>query len=276
MSYDGIDASVELGKPIELYRFTNLEEAFNYTSATDAYTYDNIEYVHRNLTRNERDLRSDEPTNLVLRLPADDLFAIRYVAAAPASRDKLVIRSLHLTDIPTPEAKIIWTGEVTSVSFEGVEAIVACEPSGAVMRRPIPRRSYSAVCGHVLYDRGCKISESDPAFKFDVEVLAISDASITLVGTGVGAQGADFFVAGFLERGSFERRMVLSQSNDGENQVTLGLLLPFAKLQTGQILTLRAGCDHSAATCHAKFNNIANFGGFPWVPTENPFSTGIT
>lgn len=277
MSYLAQEQAVETGKPIELFRFTNLEEQFNYTSATDRITVDSIVYLPRNITRTEADVRSDqEPANLVLRMPADDRLVARYLFTAPASRDKLVVRRLHLSDTPTPEVVIYWVGEIASVGFENDEAVIACEPSGAVVRRPIPRRSFSAACGHVLYDRGCKVNENNPAFKFDVTVTGISGSQVTVFGTNVGAQAADFFVAGFLDRGSAERRMVLTQTNDSANQVTLGLLLPFAQLTLGAALTLRAGCDHSAATCHAKFTNIVNHGGFPWVPTENPFSTGIT
>jgi hypothetical protein len=36
-----------------------------------------------------------------------------------------------------------------------------------------------------------------------------------------------------------------------------------------------AGCDHSVSTCAARFGNLANYGGFPFIPTKNPFSTGV-
>jgi len=31
------------------------------------------------------------------------------------------------------------------------------------------------------------------------------------------------------------------------------------------------GCDRVRATCESKFDNLDNFGGFPWIPTKNPF-----
>jgi hypothetical protein len=33
-----------------------------------------------------------------------------------------------------------------------------------------------------------------------------------------------------------------------------------------------AGCDRSAPVCHGKFDNILNYGGFPWKPLKNPFT----
>ena len=34
----------------------------------------------------------------------------------------------------------------------------------------------------------------------------------------------------------------------------------------GDAFTAYQGCDHTLATCKAKFNNAANFRGFPFVP----------
>ena len=45
-------------------------------------------------------------------------------------------------------------------------------------------------------------------------------------------------------------------------------------LLTGAAITLYPGCDHTRATCAAKFANLDNFGGFPWIPTRNPFDGG--
>jgi len=34
----------------------------------------------------------------------------------------------------------------------------------------------------------------------------------------------------------------------------------------GDALTVYAGCDHTPATCAARFSNLASFRGFPYVP----------
>ena len=39
----------------------------------------------------------------------------------------------------------------------------------------------------------------------------------------------------------------------------------------GDTIYLYPGCDRTLATCTAKFGNSANFGGFPFIPTKNPF-----
>ncbi|MBK7804300.1 MAG: phage BR0599 family protein [Chloracidobacterium sp.] len=37
----------------------------------------------------------------------------------------------------------------------------------------------------------------------------------------------------------------------------------------------RGGCDHTLATCIAKFANGLNYGGMPYWPTKNPFDGTI-
>jgi len=41
--------------------------------------------------------------------------------------------------------------------------------------------------------------------------------------------------------------------------------LPFAPA-FGDAFTVYAGCDRTLATCQGRFNNKANFRGFPFVP----------
>ena len=52
------------------------------------------------------------------------------------------------------------------------------------------------------------------------------------------------------------------------------LLNPVA-IAPGTEVLLTVGCDHSTATCAARFNNLDNYGGFPAIPSKNPFSTGV-
>ncbi|WP_323033201.1 phage BR0599 family protein [Paracoccus sp. (in: a-proteobacteria)] len=40
------------------------------------------------------------------------------------------------------------------------------------------------------------------------------------------------------------------------------------------LVDIAPGCDLRAATCAAKFGNLANFGGFPEIPGRNPFGGG--
>jgi uncharacterized phage protein (TIGR02218 family) len=47
--------------------------------------------------------------------------------------------------------------------------------------------------------------------------------------------------------------------------LSLGYALQSAPA-VGDAFTVYQGCDHTPGTCQSKFNNLANFRGFPFVP----------
>jgi len=61
-------------------------------------------------------------------------------------------------------------------------------------------------------------------------------------------------------------------------EVAAALGAPEIDLETGAplplLVDLAPGCDLRAATCAAKFGNLANFGGFPEIPGRNPLGGG--
>jgi len=56
-------------------------------------------------------------------------------------------------------------------------------------------------------------------------------------------------------------------STSTQGLITLFSALPFAPA-SGDLMSLTAGDDHMMTTCQRKFNNAANFGGFPFVPSN--------
>jgi hypothetical protein len=65
-----------------------------------------------------------------------------------------------------------------------------------------------------------------------------------------------------------------------EHEQTIDLAGPHANLtlqaaisgmQIGDAVTITAGCRHDIQTCRNVFDNVPNYGGFPQLPTVNPF-----
>jgi hypothetical protein len=69
--------------------------------------------------------------------------------------------------------------------------------------------------------------------------------------------------------------MVLNFTDLGGGSGTVLVMLPYSGVAIGDGLKLTAGCDHVIQTCRTKFANEVNYGGFPWIPTRNPFDSGI-
>ena len=53
------------------------------------------------------------------------------------------------------------------------------------------------------------------------------------------------------------------------------LQFAFEDITTGETMSIFAGCDRTFETCKDKFSNGINFGGCPYIPTENVFTEGV-
>lgn len=282
------EASIEAGQPIELYKFSNLESAFHYTSSQSDVVFGGATYVPAAISRTSTTkMGVDSRATLVVKMPITDPFPKRYVFGLPASPDKATVYRQHSTDGATPETIIIFDGQVENVGFTGNEAKINIVSTSSLLSKPIPRQTMRGLCNHVLFDSRCKVIESQ--FSLVVEVTSISVDGLIVglsAGTGVIAHNSQtlddaliadpaFFDAGVVSRGSLEQRSILSTTSTGGNNVQVSFLVGFQTLSVGDSVKLFAGCSHSFTKCRAQFANGANFGGFPYVPQKNPFVVGV-
>ncbi len=288
MSFLTQEESVEDAQPIELFRFSNLEDTFTYTSGQQDVVFQAETYTPNAITRGSDDVQTlDSKRQVVVKMPVDDPFVVRYIATLPATQDTFQLFRLHSTDTPTPEVQEIFCGKVTNVAISGNEALVNILSFGSILARPIPQQTSRNLCNHILYDSRCQVV--DTQFSMGVTVTAISSDGVTITVSGgsniildtsleLSAQltaDAAFFNGGLLERGVLERRMAREVLDVGGNIATVVILIPFATVSVGGSLTLFAGCDHQFPTCRVKFANQRQYGGFPYVPRKNPFTVGV-
>ena len=136
----------------------------------------------------------------------------------------------------------------------------------------MPRRLYQASCGHVFGDAMCGYDRS--AGKNAVGVATgVGAATVTAAagttqalidctaavpayyaeGTVTGASGAN---AGYSR--------TIANLGDGSQ---VALFKPFLyPIVAGDTFTLLPGCDHTTAACNGTFQNLARYGGFPYIP----------
>lgn len=157
-----------------------------------------------------------------------------------------------------------WMGRVLGVEVADDAARIRCESAQVSLKRIGLRRLYSRACSHVLYSAACG-AKPIAAWATVVQVLG---RSVEFDG-GVPAAVAGTLAGGWLETDAGARHMIVSESTVG-----VELLYPVA-IEVGTVVKLTAGCDHSTSTCQSRFDNLDNYGGFPFIPTKNPFSTGI-
>ena len=132
--------------------------------------------------------------------------------------------------------------------------------------------AYQRGCSAVLGDARCGVDLNRAGLTLEVPIVAKGAAGIYSVAA----------VAGFAE-GWFQRGRARVMTGDAAGLVglvkfdqtegvlrRLDLWVDFARSPAvGDVIRLEAGCDKSADTCRDRFNNFANFRGFPHIPGED-------
>jgi hypothetical protein len=277
MPFASIETSRHRGQPVTLYHFIYSETAyFAYTDAENPITRPSEIASGEDVIYEPIPIMRDaivssgtmDKSALAIRMPRDVELGDLFRVYPPAQVVTLIIRQGHLSDTDDPpEFLVIWSGRVLSVAREGDECVVSCEPVSSSLRRPGLRRHYQFGCPHVLYGPQCSANKA--THSVSTTVSALSGTSITLPGGWNGSFDSSKFVEGVVEwindAGGTERRKILKVTG---NVLLLGGLL--RDLDVGATITAALGCNHQMSDCQNLFANIQNFGGCPWIPTENP------
>ncbi|SDW33598.1 DUF2163 domain-containing protein [Litoreibacter albidus] len=140
-----------------------------------------------------------------------------------------------------------------------------------VLNTPVGR-VYQKPCQAVLGDAACCVDLSAAGYRTEVVVEQVEDARVFRFTTLAG------FDDRWFERGRLEVRtgqaegLVAMVKNDrvvdGKREIELWeeLRMP---VETGDVVTIEAGCDKRIETCRLKYQNIENFQGFPHIPGED-------
>jgi uncharacterized phage protein (TIGR02218 family) len=126
----------------------------------------------------------------------------------------------------------------------------------------LPRTTYQAGCTHNLFDAGCTLSSSAFAVSGSVIAPAPVAASINCSLN----QPAGWFTLGYLTYTSGVNNG-LSRGISYYVPGNIYFSYPFpAAPAVGDTFTAYPGCDKQQNTCTSKFNNLAHYRGFPYIP----------
>lgn len=274
MSFAGFELSAESGQPLELFEFVLGGDTFAFTNTEDEQMFSGTTYVPAAISRSPISIGSEQRTEvLVVEMEATQPFARKFINIVPGAQASCTISRVHRTD-SGQEVVVFFKGIVRSVGFtsDGIKAQIAVLPLSRGMSKSVPIFLYANLCNHVLYDVRCKVVAD--SFRHTGTVLSVNGNVYTI--SGLAGSPADVAPGGtqggFVRIGNTDWRLILSQNGD---DVTL--LLPFnlTDVDAGTSVDVFAGCDHSISTCSSKFSNVPNYGGYAFVPTKNPFETGL-
>jgi len=155
----------------------------------------------------------------------------------------------------------LFEGRVADLEVGRTTAKIRVKSDLDLLNVQMPRNLYQPGCLHTLYDAGCTATKAS----FGFASTAASGSTVALVRCGL-AQGADYFTLGTI---TFTAGANVGVSRSVKKYTTgaLQLMRPLINPPgVGDAFIAYAGCDKSTSTCQARFSNLANYRGFPFVP----------
>lgn len=263
MTYANFENSRESGTPIELYEFTQGLQRWNYISGADLIVFLGQTYSPMPVQRDRVKQNGDIFKNgMKLTFPRDDVFASQFLGFSPETPTTVTIRRGHFGD-PDSEFIVYWKGRVLSATASGNQIDLGCESVFTSLKRPGLRAKFEYTCRRTLYRKGCNVNSE--AFRHDGLVIGM-DGTLGISVAGAGLQPDGYYTGGMLTAPDGSSRFITKHVGD-----TVTISRPINSLTGSQLVSIYPGCDHLRETCLNKFNNLPNFGGFPFIPGRNPF-----
>lgn len=261
MTYATTEESLAGGKPYYLYTFTQGLTITRKTSADVDVTYSGNVYSASSIDHNSSTHSGDlERVGIQLFLPKSDSFASSLFSPNYTNVVTLTIQRGHFG---VDDVGVVFKGRVISYEASVSEIILTCESIQTTMRRSGVRAKYLRTCRHDLYGDLCGLNIAD--YYINATVDSISGLNLTMSFATADEQADNYFTGGVIEKDGvfgFIR-------SDLSNVLTLQYIPD--GIEAGSSVRVAPGCNLRYTTCREKFNNGDNFGGFPYMPSENVF-----
>lgn len=249
---------VEFRTGSDIRRFTTLNEEYLW----GGHIWYPAPKRHGNIKRT-----ADLPKNGVnFDFPIDNEFARKFLGYGPDEPTTIILRR-NLLSAPTT-FKVFWTGRVADCECTEFEITLVCESLATESKTNGLGPRMQKFCRHVVYNLGCNLDKAD--FAVATTVTAINARFTTLTCPAAAAHPNGYFNGGMIATPNGALRYV---TNHVGNQLSLWRPAPeiFTALGLGTVNTfLYPGCDGARMTCHDKFDNLENNGGFYWIPNRPP------
>ena len=262
------------------YRFTSFERSLSYDGepwATQPIEFGSIEEADT-LDATQVDLKSrhfsGNPLSLLVPLRLEWPLRLRILECTVESGDA------------AGNVACIFNGLVGKGDFDGPFISATCTPLGRLFDRKIPRRALQQGCNWTFFDAGCGVDRDDHGWQATVVNYWSSTLELVMVNPlpvspnpGYTTEVDHLFAGGYLRKGSGatgEWRMIADSSFIHDVSMTLVVATPFVTApEVDDTIYFWPGCDRRWNTCAGRWNNYANFGGFPFIPIGNPTNAQV-
>lgn len=266
MAFDLLEASANLGRPEELYEFWMVDKFWRYTSSDrpsvlNGYTYEPLRALRRTPLKQNKDGGDD---SIKITVPMNTEVAWQFRIVVPARTVWLRIYRRHRGDDEFVQS---WYGRVRGCAWQGSKAVLECDGLNGLFKRAGLRLNFDVNCPHMLFGPGCNLDKDQ--FRVDGDIIEIGSDFVR--STAFASKPDGWFDLGYIEFG----RYYYTIAKHAGDKVTIFAGLEYDVDDKPIVITGYAGCNRTIPMCWDKFNNGLNSEANAWMPTRNPFTSGI-
>lgn len=276
MAINDYEGSIDRGQQVELWQFIygSAGQEYLYTDGSKPVVLDGKTYTPLSIERDKISTKGDlSGREMAVKVPIASEIADLFRIFPPGRVVNVILRQGHLANPNDPPEflgegnfGVVWTGRVLESSRNTNVATLTCESLSSGMKRTGLRRHYQWSCPLVLYGPDCGANKvARPG-----TVSAIEGNKITLIGGWSVGLAPVNFIGGLAEwagNTGLESRGILRVEAGG----VVVISGPPIGLDVGETMNVYVGCPHTIEGCTTLHNNVHNYGGQPWIPTEgNP------
>lgn len=273
MTYAAKEKSVSSGIPFECYEFETPVGTFRYTSLLEDVTLGTglTEKTFKpcpGIDRSTAEINSiiDTLQSMNFLIPKDDRLAKTYNKKNLPEYCTTRVYRAHWGDDLTTQFEVEWRGEATGYEYDNDGAFIISTQS--ILQSKIQGNQctiYTQLsCNHRVYDERCGVVKADHTVFTDV--TKVDNIKITVLSQSL--SNTDLQLGEIKNLRTGEVRTIFSAA-DGVITVTY----PFTDILVGDNVSLSRGCNNLMSTCISRFNNVARFLGFRYIPVSNLFAT---
>lgn len=267
MSYITKELSQQSSVIAELFLFQFVNSGIEYPLTPDAvsYTLSGRVYLPTEMRRMDLSFSEDsENSGTKIEIATSSPFIQRLIGHNVREKVKVEIRRVQKEETVDADA-YVFPGFIGNFVVNGGLTELEIISPAVALKRSMLGRKYSITCPYVLYN-----AYTCQAPKFVYGVAGVIDGMTgrsIISSTAFSAKPDNWFTNGFVEIGSHTYSIALhiGATCTLHNTLERSVLI-------GDSFQVFAGCNHTMANCIDKFDNIINYGGFPYIPVKNPFT----